>query len=195
MTGRTSLSRRRIPALALALALAATAVAGCSDDDNDGSSTTTTTTTTTTPGAGGSTTTVAPGEMVVQVFFLDEAAFNIGRPPYTRPVERTVSSEAPARAALDQLFAGPTDEERADGLTFVGSDATGISELTIADGIARVHLEGGCASGGSTFTVADQIAATLRQFESVRVVKVYDPEGTTGRPDDASDSIPACLEP
>jgi hypothetical protein len=135
------------------------------------------------------------GTMVVQVFFLDEDAFNIGRPPYVSPVERTVPSTEPARAALDHLFAGPTEDERSGGLHLVTSEATGVSDLRVEDGTAHVHLEGGCSSRGSTFTVADEIAATLRQFPAVDAVKVYDPSGQTARPDSPGDSIPECLEP
>ena len=98
-------------------------------------------------------------------------------------------------AALDELFAGPTAQERASGLRFVGSDATGFDQLRIEDGTAHVTLVGGCSSGGSTFTVADELAATLRQFTTVDAVKIYDPDGQTAAPDEPGDSIPACLEP
>ena len=132
---------------------------------------------------------------MVEVFFLDEDAFNVGRPPFAVPVERTVDATAPAAAALDELFAGPTAQERASGLRFVGSDATGFDQLRIEDGTAHVTLVGGCSSGGSTFTVADELAATLRQFTTVDAVKIYDPDGQTAAPDEPGDSIPACLEP
>lgn len=131
----------------------------------------------------------------MQVFFLDQDAFNIGRAPYTRPVDRSVPRAAPAQGALQALFAGPTSEEAAGGLRFVASAATGFADLRIVDGTAHVRLVGGCASGGSTFTVAEEIATTLRQFSSVDDVKIYDPSGATEYPDEPGDSIPVCLEP
>lgn len=129
------------------------------------------------------------------VHFLDLDRFQTGVPPYTRAVPRPVIPPATARGALQRLFAGPTQEEIAQRLRFVNSDATGFTDLSIVDGIARVRLTGGCSSHGSTFTVADEIFPTLKQFSSVRWVKVYDPQGHTEQPTGQGDSIPECLEP
>jgi hypothetical protein len=100
-----------------------------------------------------------------------------------------------ARGALLRLFAGPTQAELTAGLRFVGSGATGFADLSISNQIARVRLTGGCDSRGSTFTVANLITPTLKQFSTVRWVKIYDPAGNTERPTGNSDSIPECLEP
>lgn len=129
------------------------------------------------------------------VHLLDVADYAGGREPYTETVLRRVPALTPAGAVLHHLFAGPTAAERAAGLAVVRSGATGFSGLTISDGIARVQLTGGCRSGGSTFTVADLIMPTLEQFDTVDVVKIYDPQGRTARPTGRTDSIPACLEP
>ena len=75
------------------------------------------------------------------------------------------------------------------------SKAKSYADLTIADGIARVRLTGGCSSGGSTVSIAGSIMPTLRQFDSVDWVKIYDPAGTTEVPTGYVDSIPECLEP
>ncbi|MET8764001.1 hypothetical protein [Lentzea sp. NPDC004782] len=131
----------------------------------------------------------------VNVHFLDLYRFEQGVEPYTRPVSRQVIPPATARGALQRLFAGPTQEELAQRLRFADSDATGFTDLSIVDGIARVRLTGGCSSHGSTFTVAGEIFPTLKQFGSVRWVKIYDPQGRTERPAGQSDSIPECLEP
>jgi Fe-S cluster biogenesis protein NfuA len=77
----------------------------------------------------------------------------------------------------------------------VASGASGFANLSISSGVARVRLTGGCRSGGSTFTIANEITPTLKQFRSVRYVKVLDPLGRTARPTGLSDSIPVCLEP
>lgn len=128
-------------------------------------------------------------------YFLDSGRLAAGHPPLTRPVGRRVISSAAPFRALQRLFAGPTQAERARGLRFVASGATGFSDLTIRGGVARVSLVGGCRSAGSAITVASEIMPTLRQFPSVRWVKIYDPAGRTGRPGGQSDSTPACLEP
>jgi Sporulation and spore germination len=110
-------------------------------------------------------------------------------------VTRRVPAPGVARGALTALFAGPTDFDRPAGLTFVDSDATGFTDLSVTNGIARVRLTGGCASGGSTFTIADEIVPTLKQFPTVDFVKIYDPQGHTEQPTGRVDSIPTCLEP
>lgn len=131
----------------------------------------------------------------IKDYFLDSQRFATGQEPYTRGVLRPVPAASPARVALLRLFAGPTAGEYAKGLRFVSSGATGFKGLSIRKGVARVTLTGGCASGGSTFTVAGEITRTLKQFSSVRWVKIYDPSGHTERPSGRSDSIPTCLEP
>lgn len=131
----------------------------------------------------------------VRSYFLDSVAYRTGHQPYLRSVSRTAIPPAVARGALQRLFAGPTAAEQARGLRFVSSGATGFSSLSISGGVARVRLTGTCSSGGATFTVADEIMPTLKQFSSVRWVKIYDRFGRTERPAGRSDSIPVCLEP
>ncbi|MEU6795554.1 GerMN domain-containing protein [Nonomuraea wenchangensis] len=118
---------------------------------------------------------------------------NAGR--HATAVSRPVAAPATAYGALQRLFAGPTQAEKAQGLRFVSSRATGFSKLTIGNGIARVYLTGRVAGGGAAFTVADQIRPTLKQFPSVKWVKIYDAAGTTQQPDGPTDSIPQSLEP
>jgi hypothetical protein len=83
---------------------------------------------------------------------------------------------------------GPRTEVRQLG-------ATGFEILFIRDGVARIQLTGKLSSAGSTFTIANEIMPTLKQFRSVRWVKIYDQKGHTERPFGHSDSIPLSLEP
>lgn len=137
-----------------------------------------------------------PADMVtVDVYLIDQEAFNVGSEPYEVAVERQVPREDPMKGALDALFGGPTVDEADRGIVHVGSGATGVRKVTVGAGIARVYLEGGCSSGGSTLTVAAEIFPTLHQFDGVDAVKIYEPGGTTEEPDGTTDSIPVCLEP
>ena len=129
------------------------------------------------------------------VYFLDRDRFVANRPPFFVPRARQVRTFTPATGLMDRLFAGPVPAERADGLRLVRSGATGFADLRVSDGIARVRLTGGCDSGGSTVTIAGEIMPMLRQFASVRWVKIYGPGGHTERPHGRVDSIPTCLEP
>ena len=132
---------------------------------------------------------------VVDVYFLDQDRYATGTAPYIEAVQRTVPASMPATGALQALFAGPTAAEQARGLAVVLSDATGFADLTIAGQIARVRLTGGCNSQGATFTIANLIIPTLKQFGTVDHVKVLSPDGQTDTPTGPSDSIPACLNP
>lgn len=130
------------------------------------------------------------------VTFQDFPRYVAGTMPDTRKVRRVVPAWSPASAVLNQLFAGPTAAERAAGLRIVRSGATDFDHLSISStGVARVRLLGGCNSRGSTFTIANLIVPTLKQFPTVRYVKIYDPSGHTERPTGLNDSIPVCLEP
>jgi hypothetical protein len=131
----------------------------------------------------------------VRDFFLNTHWFATGKAPYTEAVYRPVIWPAIASGAMQRLFAGPTQAELARGLKFVSSGATGFKILGIRDGVARVQLLGKISSGGSTFTIANEIMPTLKQFPSVHWVKIYDARGHTERPFGHSDSIPLSLEP
>jgi hypothetical protein len=130
-----------------------------------------------------------------QVFFLDEDRFVANQEPFFVARMRPVPATSPATGVMDRLFAGPLDRERTRGLRLVRSRATGFSALTVSGGIARVRLRGGCDSGGSTITIAGEIAPSLRQFDTVDWVKIFDPSGQTADPTGPSDSIPDCLNP
>lgn len=131
----------------------------------------------------------------VHDYFLNTHNYAVGHRPYMNAVSRPVISPAVAFGALQRLWAGPTQREQALGLKFVASRTTGFSKVTISDHVARVYLTGGCNSGGSTFTVADEIFRTLKQFSSIKWVKIYSPWGFTEHPTGHSDSIPVSLEP
>ncbi|MDF5755239.1 GerMN domain-containing protein [Spongiactinospora sp. TRM90649] len=131
----------------------------------------------------------------VRDYFLNMPRYRMGQRPYTTAVQRPAIPPATAYGALQRLFAGPTKAERTAGLRLVTSQATGFSKLTVRHGVARVYLTGDCDSRGSTYTVADQIFPTLKQFRSIRWVKIYDADGRTERPTGRTDSIPPSLEP
>lgn len=131
----------------------------------------------------------------VRDYFLNVHRFATGRAPYVQAVSRPVIPPAVGFGAMQRLFAGPTQAELANGLKLVRSGATGFKNLSIRDGVARIQLTGKISSGGSTFTIANEIMPTLKQFPSVHWVKIYDQFGHTERPTGHSDSIPFSLEP
>ena len=132
----------------------------------------------------------------VLVYFLDENRFATGTEPYEAAVERQIHPDSfLPRMALEAYFDGPTEEEAAQGLAQVLSGCTGFSKFEIEDGIARVKLSGPCSSEGSTFTIAGPIFKTLKQFDEINYVKIYDAAGMTEQPTGPSDSIPFVLEP
>jgi hypothetical protein len=93
------------------------------------------------------------------------------------PVARTApKTPAVARAALEQLFSGPTEIERRLGYTTAINPGVRIRSLKIVDGVATVDLssELTAAVGGScrVSMIARQIELTLKQFETIKSVKL-----------------------
>ncbi len=117
-----------------------------------------------------------------RVYFLNRANFSVGREPYFTSVLRPVPVSNLATGLMDRLFAGPTPPETSRSLAFLASRATGFAGLAVRGGGARVRLTGGCSSGGSTASIADEIGPTLKQLSTVRYVKIYDPAGHTEDP-------------
>jgi hypothetical protein len=130
-----------------------------------------------------------------KLWLFDRQAFLANTPPFFVPRLRPVIPGTPATGLMDRLFAGALPLERSSGLRTLRSGAAGFAIRSIADGVARVQLTGGCSSGGSTVTIAGEIMPTLRQLGTVDWVKIYDPAGHTEHPLGHQDSIPACLEP
>jgi Fe-S cluster biogenesis protein NfuA len=108
--------------------------------------------------------------------------------------ERYVAGVAERRARLAGVV--PLRDHGGDDVSrsAAGRAALG-AVLSIASDIARVQLKGGCSSGGSTVTVAGEIMRTLKQFPTVRWVKIYDPQGNTDPPTGRGTPILECLEP
>jgi hypothetical protein len=148
------------------------------------------------PGLTGPTETMPLATVNIVLYLTDVARYQVGTEPYESAVMRTVPASAwPPEAVLTQLFLGPTEAEEAQGLAVFLSGTTGFSNLTIENGIARVYLTGICGSQGSTYTIANLIAANFRQFPEIQWIKIYDQNNETEVPDGESDSIPFCLEP
>ena len=88
------------------------------------------------------------------------------------PVERTVArTYGTAKAALEELFKGPSDEEKAEGFFTSINEGVKINLISIVDGTATVDLseELEFQVGGSCRVTAirAEIVETLKQFPSV----------------------------
>ena len=184
----------------LFLSFTALAVLGCSVSLNLTATPAPTTPATQTP-AGVAPPTTAPtleptAAQTITVYFTDQARFAVGTEPYEVAVTRPLPAGAdPVRAVLDAFFAGPTAEESAQGLVLVSSGFTGVGELSIENGIARIHLLGKCANNGAAYSVASLINKNLEQFPQITAYKIYDENGDNLDPDSPMSSVPYCLEP
>jgi hypothetical protein len=139
---------------------------------------------------------ISPATVTLTIYFTDMARYQVGTEPYETAVTRTLPAPVSLpEEILTQLFQGPTDAEKAQGLAVILSGTTGFSNLTVENGIARVFLSGTCASNGATYTIANLIHANLQQFPEIQWVKIYDENNGTEAPSGQSDSIPFCLEP
>jgi Immunoglobulin-like domain of bacterial spore germination/Sporulation and spore germination len=148
--------RRLLP---LALVLVA---AGCGDSKSSQAVVSATTTSATPPPTAPTTSTVAPQpKLAIRVYFVRDGRVS--------PVRRLVpSTPAVGQAALDELRAGPTADERADGF----STALGLLRPTGLS-ISKGEADLGDLTDVSQLAEA-QIVYTLTQFPSVRKVRIGD---------------------
>ena len=92
-------------------------------------------------------------------------------------VERTIpKTVAVARAALEQLLAGPTDEEKAEGYFTSINPGVKIQSLVIANGVANAdfdeQLEFQVGGSCRVAAIASEIRETLKQFSTVEDVVI-----------------------
>jgi Immunoglobulin-like domain of bacterial spore germination/Sporulation and spore germination len=104
-----------------------------------------------------------PGTSSVAVYFLRDGKIS--------PVRRTIpGTRAVAHAALAALLAGPTDEEAANGLSSAIPTRTTLRDLSLADGVATVDVDGTFDDGVGRASMRGRIAqvvATLTRFPAV----------------------------
>ncbi|GMU79320.1 MAG: hypothetical protein AMXMBFR46_21130 [Acidimicrobiia bacterium] len=108
---------------------------------------------------------------------------------------RVAPTRAVARAALEQLVAGPDATERAAGLRSTIRPDTSITGLTISDGVATVVLSPEIGRGDSDVTASQargQVVFTLTQFPTVESVR-FGPGGPTVSRDDFAAITPNIL--
>ena len=88
---------------------------------------------------------------------------------------RTVAeTEAVARAALEELLAGPTDEDAEAGLATEIPEGTRLNDVSVADGVATVDLSEEFESGGGSLSMqlrVSQVVFTLTHFPTVESVE------------------------
>ena len=90
---------------------------------------------------------------------------------------RDVLGPAVLRAALDELLAGPTDDERdGAGLFSTVPIGTELLDLNLVDGLATIDLSSEFESGGGSLSMMSRIAQvvfTATQFENVDRVEFW----------------------
>jgi hypothetical protein len=154
-----AMPRLRTLSPAIVLVLGALVLAGC-DGGSEQSGPADETPTTSTDGA------TTPAQTSVAVYFL--------RDEKVSPVRRSIAATpAVARAALEELLAGPTEDEAATGLTSAIPEDTSLRDLAVADGVATVDLDGRFDDGGGSASMLGRVAqvvATLTRFPTVQRV-------------------------
>jgi spore germination protein GerM len=91
------------------------------------------------------------------------------------PIERAIiKTEAVARAAIEELINGPTEEEKNDGYFSGVNQNSKINKLTIANETAMIDfnnsLEEGVGGSCRVAGIREQIIKTLMQFPTVKKV-------------------------
>lgn len=95
----------------------------------------------------------------------------------TSAAERRIAkTQAPARAALEELLKGPTPQEFQQGFRTSINSGVAIQKLAIVNGAAEIDfsdlLQAGVAGSCSVQAIRAQIINTLRQFASVKKVTI-----------------------
>ena len=106
-----------------------------------------------------------PARSRVAAYFLRGEKLGVGG--------RQAEGEAVARAAVEALLEGPTDDEDAAGLTTAIPEGTELLDLAVTDGTATVDLSGDFDDGGGSASMqarVAQVVATLTQFPSIERV-------------------------
>ena len=153
-----AMTRIRLLLVVVAAMLCALFAAGC-----DGGSSTAETETATT------TTTATETERA-----MSSVAVYLLRDGKVSPARRTIeATPAVARAALTELFDGPTAGERAAGLTTAIPSGTTLRDVSLADGVATVDVDGAFDDGGGSASMLGRVAqvvATLTRFPTIERV-------------------------
>ncbi len=124
-------------------------------------------------------------EQSIKVFFGNNTLGSNGDCVTVYPINRTIGSTvAVARAAIDQLLAGPKASEKNDGYFSNIAAGTTVQSINIIDGTATVDFskELDENSGGSckVSLIRSQIEQTLKQFSTVtKVIITVDGEAET----------------
>ncbi|MCE5191783.1 MAG: GerMN domain-containing protein [Actinomycetia bacterium] len=121
------------------------------------------------PAEDGSTTDAAtpPKPLFVRVYFTrgDKLAVS---------TRRIAATKAVASAAMQQLLAGPSADEKSYGLGTTIPAGTRLLGVTVNGGIATVDVSGGFQSGGGTLSMTmrlAQVVHTLTQFSTIKSVR------------------------
>lgn len=147
------------------------------------STSTTSAPTTTVPTTSSTTTPASPPDTssttystVVPYFFIDEAGHENRTGPFVVPIAREVpQTVAVARAAIEQLLAGPTEDEVRSfpAITTAIPDGVRLLGLTISEGIASIDFSREFEATDDSASVAvraAQVVFTLSRFDSVAEV-------------------------
>jgi len=116
--------------------------------------------------------TPTPALIKVKVYFSNDKLDPLVTCYKVFPVERQIpETQAVARAALEQLLAGPTEQEKVQGYMTSINPGVKIQKLEIIQGVAKVDFDETLerAVGGSCRVTAirSQITQTLEQFPTV----------------------------
>ncbi|MCK9185862.1 GerMN domain-containing protein [Candidatus Gracilibacteria bacterium] len=92
-------------------------------------------------------------------------------------VERKIdATKSVATRALEELLKGPTSAEKANGYFTAINDGVKINKISIIKGVAYVDftetLQQGVGGSCKTLNIISQIKETLKQFSSVKEVKI-----------------------
>lgn len=116
---------------------------------------------------------IPPVTRTIMVYFNKSEPTDIVQVAVERNIVKTV---AVATAAMQELLKGPTEAEKAEGLTTAINAGTVLNYVRIDDGVATVDFNDqfDFQMGGSArvMSINQQILKTLTQFSTIKTIKI-----------------------
>lgn len=117
---------------------------------------------------------IADGE--AYVFWVKTTPTDFEVVPLRRDLPKNLDPEAALKLTLEQLVAGPSDEETATGLTTAIPGEVVVNSADISGGIATVdfneEIDKDVAGSARVLAIREQLERTIGRFPGVRDIKL-----------------------
>lgn len=132
----------------------------------------------------------------ISLFFPDNTRIKAKMIPLETEVKRETKGAHPWQTILQNIFSGPTADEKKAGLfTEVNGEKNASLSFDPPSGTMTINLTGKCVAS-KDYSLGDLFLKNFGQFSEVKKLRVLDENGQTEFPDtDSRSSFPVCFTP